>query len=85
MTKASKTTHHTGVLVSAIEEVPRISDQERAALRESLGRAKADKAAGHFDEFTSASLRAEFKAIYNQGKTNEDIDADLARAADTKS
>lgn len=51
------------ILVPTVEEVPRISDAERDALRLSLEKARADIAAGHYDVVTPATLRQEFESI----------------------
>jgi hypothetical protein len=52
-----------GILVPVVEEVPRISDAERKALRASLEEARADIAAGNYDVLTPAVLREEFESI----------------------
>jgi aromatic ring-opening dioxygenase LigB subunit len=66
------------LLIPAVDEVPRISDTERADLRASLEKASADIASGAFDVVTPQSLRSEFDAIYSDGKSDADIDASLA-------
>ncbi len=63
------------MLVSAVEEVPRISDAERDALRASLDKARADIAGGNYDVVTPASLRREFDGIFGGGKTDKELDA----------
>ena len=67
------------ILVPTVEEVPRISDAERDALRASLEKARADIAAGNYDVVTSSTLRREFDAIFRDGKTDEELDAALPR------
>jgi hypothetical protein len=52
-----------GILVPVVEEVPRISNTERKALRASLEKARADIAAGNYDVLTPAALREEFEGI----------------------
>jgi hypothetical protein len=52
------------ILVPVVEEVPRISDADREALRSSLEKARADIAAGDYDVLTPASLRAEFESVF---------------------
>lgn len=84
MSNSAKSSRSAGSLESTIKDMPRISDQERTALRASLDRAKAEIAAGQFDEVTAESLRAEFNAIYYQGKADDEIDADLTRATADK-
>jgi hypothetical protein len=56
-----------GILVPVVEEVPRISDSEREALRKSLDRARADIAAGNYDVVTPAKLRQEFESVFGRG------------------
>ena len=68
------------LLIQAVDEVPRISDAERSALRTSLEKASADIASGDFDVVTPQSLRSEFDAIYFEGKNDADIDAALAES-----
>ena len=48
------------ILVPTVEEVPRISDAERNALRSSLEKARADIATGKYDVVTPATLKHEF-------------------------
>jgi hypothetical protein len=67
MSRSLKVIKESGLLVSTVEEVPRISDSERAALRASLETAGADIAAGRFDVLTPALLRAEFDAAGQAG------------------
>jgi len=57
-----------GILVPTIEEVPRISDAERDALRTSLEKARADIAAGRYDVLTADSMRREFAEIFADEK-----------------
>jgi hypothetical protein len=59
------------ILVPVVEEVPRISDTERAALRSSLEKARADIAAGNYDVLTPAGLREEFEAVFGRNKTDK--------------
>ena len=65
-------------LITAVDEVQRISDAERATLRTSLGKASSDISSGSFDVLTPQSLRSEFDGIYLNGKSDTDLDADLA-------
>jgi hypothetical protein len=67
MAKTLKT--RPGILVTAVEEVPRISDAEREALRESLERGRIEIAAGNYDLVTPATLRREFEDIF-RGSSN---------------
>ena len=60
------------IFVPAVEEVPRISDAERAELLASLEAARADIAAGNYDVLGPDTLRREFEAILE----NEDIGDD---------
>jgi hypothetical protein len=55
-----------GILVSALEEVPHISDTERKALRVSLEKARGDIAAGNYDVLTLAVLREEFESRHDK-------------------
>jgi hypothetical protein len=57
-----------GILVPVVEEVPRISDTERKALRASLEKARGDIAAGNYDVLTPELLRSEFDDIFYHGK-----------------
>ena len=79
MSKTLKMPERPSLLIPAVDEVPRISDAERAALRVSLEKAGADIASGDFDVVTPQSLRSEFDAIYFDGKSDADIDAALAK------
>jgi hypothetical protein len=63
-----------GILVPVVEEVPRISDAERKALRVSLEKARADIAAGNYDVLTPEVLRGEFEDIFRDGKTDSELD-----------
>ena len=56
------------ILIPVVEEVPRISDAERKALRASLEKARADIAAGDYDVVTPASLQDEFETIFRAGE-----------------
>jgi hypothetical protein len=58
-----------GILVPVVEEVPRISEREREALRKSLDKARADIAAGNYDVVTSATLRQEFESVFSRGRS----------------
>ncbi len=58
------------ILVPTVEEVPRISDAERDALRASLEKARADIAAGNYDVVTPATLQREFDGAFRGGKTD---------------
>ena len=66
------------LLIPAVDEVPRISDAERTILRTSLGKASDDIASGNLDVLTPQSMRSEFDGIYFDGKSDADLDADLA-------
>lgn len=79
MTSASKAVEKPGILVPAIEEVPGISDAERAKLRASLDKARAEIANGDYDILTPESLRAEFDAIYRKGKSDDEVDTAIAK------
>jgi len=57
-----------GLLVPVVEEVPRISDSERDALRKTLNKARADIAAGNYDVVTPATLREEFETVFGRGR-----------------
>jgi len=70
-----------GILVPVVEEVPRISDAERKALRASLEKARGDIAAGNYDVLTPAVLREEFKSTFGHGKTDKADAAPLRRPA----
>ena len=58
-----------GILVPVVEEVPRISDIEREALRKSLDKARADIAAGNYDVVTPVTLRQEFENVFGRGSS----------------
>ena len=60
-----------GLLVPIVEEVPRISDAERQALRTSLEKARADIAAGDYDVLAPGVLREEFEAVFGRGKSDK--------------
>jgi len=68
-----------GILVPTVEEVPRISDAERRALRASLEQARADIAAGNYDVVTPASLRREFDRISADSKNTEALEDVVTR------
>ena len=55
-----------GLLVPVVEEVPRISDAERQALRTSLEKARGDIAAGNYDVLTPGVLREEFESHHDK-------------------
>jgi hypothetical protein len=55
-----------GLLIPVVEEVPRISDAERQALRTSLEKARSDIAAGNYDVLTPAVLREEFESHHDK-------------------
>lgn len=57
-----------GILVPVVEEVPRISDTEREALRKSLDKARLDVAAGNYDVVTPATLRQEFERVFGRDR-----------------
>jgi hypothetical protein len=78
MSRTLKIEESVTLLIPIVDEVPRIPDAERAALRASLETASADIASGDFDVLTPISLRAEFDAIYFGGKSDADIEAELA-------
>jgi hypothetical protein len=60
-----------GILVPVVEEVPRISDSERKALRASLEKARGNIAAGNYDVLTPAVLRDEFESTFGRRKTDK--------------
>jgi hypothetical protein len=73
------------ILVTTVEEVPRISEAEREALRESLERARTDIAAGNYDVVTPATLRREFEDIFrSSSNTGVKFDAALSRRPASK-
>jgi hypothetical protein len=63
------------VFVPSVEEVPRISDTERAELLASLKASRAEIAAGNFDVLTRGTLRKEFEAILRDDLTDAELDA----------
>jgi hypothetical protein len=65
-----------GLLVPTVEEVPRISARERAALRRSLEAARADIAAGNYDLFSLETLRAEFDEVFEDDTPGEQAEAE---------
>jgi hypothetical protein len=77
MSNTSKTSDRPSMLIPAVDEVPCISDAERATLQTSLGKASADISSGNFDMPTPQSLRSEFDGIYFDGKNDADLDAEL--------
>ncbi len=70
-----------GILVPVVEEVPRISDAERKALRASLEKARTDIASGDYDVLTPAVLRDEFESTFGRRKTDKADAARLQRSA----
>ena len=68
-----------GILVPVVEEVPRISDAERKALRASLEKARTDITAGNYDVLTPAVLREEFESTFGLRKTDKADAAPLQR------
>ena len=50
---------------------------ERLRFRASLDTTRAEIAAGDYDTLTPELLRAEFDAVYIQGKSDAEADADL--------
>ena len=63
------------MLVPTVEEIPRICDAERHALRASLERARGDIAAGNYDVVTPATLRREFDGVFRGDKSGGGFDA----------
>jgi hypothetical protein len=74
-----------GLLVPVVEEVPRISDAERQALRASLEKARADIAGGDYDVLTPGVLREEFEAVFGRGKSDKTGAASPRRPAAKRS
>ena len=62
------------VPVTTMDEVPVLSEAERAELLASLKEAQAEIAAGDFDAVTAESLGAEFEAIYDHNKSDAELD-----------
>jgi len=81
MSKAHKFSQTPGILVPAVEEVPRISDAKRRELRASLDRARTEIKAGDGDVLTPELLREEFNAVYYEGKSDAEIDAERAKGS----
>lgn len=81
MTKTPKAAADQGILVPAIEEMPRISDAEREELRASLDKAREEIKSGRYDVVTPELLREEFDAIFYDNKSDAEIDAGLAKAS----
>jgi hypothetical protein len=79
MSKTLRSPERPSLLIPAVDEVPVISDAERATLRDSLEKAGAEIASGDFDVVTPQSLRSEFDAIYCDGKSDAELDAALAK------
>jgi hypothetical protein len=63
------------IFVPSVEEVPRISDAERAELLASLDESRAAIAAGDFDVLTPGKLRMEFEASLEGDPSDEELDA----------
>ncbi len=61
------------ILIPTVEEVPRISNAERKALRASLKKARADIAAGDYDVVTAVSLRREFDDIFDSAANGANL------------
>lgn len=68
------------ILVPSVEEVPRLSGAERAALRISLEAARAAIKAGDHDVLGPDTLRREFEAILENDLGDEELDALLGIA-----
>jgi hypothetical protein len=68
MSKALKIKEGMTQLIRVVDEVLRIPDAERAALRASLEKASADIASGSFDVLTPQLLRSEFEVVYFDSK-----------------
>jgi hypothetical protein len=66
MIKASRDDAFDGMLVTAVEEVPRISDAERKKLKASLLRSRSEIMAGNYDRVTAKSLRADFDSALDE-------------------
>ena len=72
------------ILVSIVEEVPCISDAERAELLASLEESRAEYAAGNYHVLKPGMLRKEFEAIVADPQiSDEELDA-LLGIDDTK-
>ena len=64
------------IFVPTVEEVPRISDAERAELLASLEESRAEYAAGNYHVLKPGMLRKEFEAILaNEDISDEELDA----------
>jgi hypothetical protein len=71
ITKASQS-----IFISTVEEVPRISDEERAELLASLEESRAEYAVGNYHVLEPGMLRKEFEAILdNPAVSDEELDA----------
>ena len=69
------------IFVPTVEEVPRISDAERAELLASLEASRAEYAAGNYHVLKPGMLRREFEAILdNEDISDEELDALLGIA-----
>ena len=73
MSKTLRTSERPGLLIPSVDEVPIISDVERAAMRGSLEKAASDIASGDYDVVTPQSLRSEFEAIYFDGAETHEL------------
>ena len=73
MSKTLRTSERPSLLIPSVDEVPIISDAERAALRVSLEKAASDIASGDYDIITPLSLRTEFEAIYFDGAETHEL------------
>lgn len=62
------------MLVTVVEEVPCISDRERAELLASLEASRADYAAGNFHEYNEEMLHRECEAILQHNATDAELD-----------
>ena len=70
----STTKQSATILVPTVEEVPRISDAERAELLASLEETGAQIAAGNYDVIGPDTLRLEFEAIMRDDLSDEELD-----------
>ena len=76
----STTKPSTTIFVPTVEEVPRISDAERAELLASLEASRAEYAAGQGHLLKPGMLRQEFEAILQDDLGDEELDALLGIA-----
>ena len=63
------------ILVPTVDEVPRISDAERAELLASLEEGRADITAGHYQVLKPGMLRMELEAILADDLGDDELDA----------